>query len=91
VRGAIWIGLRFQQPSGQNQTLGPKNMHITGHMPGRGTDAQWLIPAGLLAMTAGNYWMSQMTLDISPGDVVWPRVVVVAGLAACFAPANVAA
>jgi MFS transporter, DHA2 family, multidrug resistance protein len=66
-------------------------MHITGHMPGRGTDAQWLIPAGLLAMTAGNYWMSQMTLDISPGDVVWPRVVVVAGLAACFAPANVAA
>ena len=42
-------------------------------------------------MTAGNYWMSQLNLDISPGQVVWPRVVVVAGLAVCFAPANVAA
>jgi hypothetical protein len=42
-------------------------------------------------MTAGNYWMSQLNLDISPGQVVWPRVVLVAGLAICFAPANVAA
>jgi hypothetical protein len=23
------------------------------------------------------YWMSQMNLDISPGQVVWPRVVLV--------------
>src|SRR6202042_2943281 len=45
----------------------------------------------LLMMTAGNYWMSQMNLDISPGQAVWPRVVIVAGLAMCFAPANVAA
>ena len=35
--------------------------------------------------------MSQLNLDISPGQVVWPRVLVVAGLAVCFAPANVAA
>jgi DHA2 family multidrug resistance protein len=35
--------------------------------------------------------MSQLNLDISPGQAVWPRVVVVAGLAICFAPANVAA
>ena len=42
-------------------------------------------------MTAGNYWMSQLNLDISPGQAVWPRVVLVAGLAMCFAPANVAA
>ena len=66
-------------------------MPVVGLMLGRGTDARWLIAAGLLAMTAGNYWMSQMTLDISPGEVVWPRVVMVAGLAVCFAPANVAA
>jgi MFS transporter, DHA2 family, multidrug resistance protein len=57
----------------------------------RGTDARWLIAAGLLGMTAGNYWMSQMNLSISPSDVVWPRVVLIAGLAICFAPANVAA
>jgi MFS transporter, DHA2 family, multidrug resistance protein len=42
-------------------------------------------------MTAGNYWMSQLNLDISPGQVVWPRVVLVVGLSVCFAPANVAA
>ena len=35
--------------------------------------------------------MSQMNLDISPGQAVWPRVVLIIGLAMCFAPANVAA
>ena len=66
-------------------------MPVVGRLIGRRTDARWLIGAGLLLMTAGNYWMSQMNLDISPGQVVWPRVLVVAGLAVCFAPANVAA
>ena len=45
----------------------------------RQTDARWVIIAGLLVMAAGNYWMSLMNLDISPGQVVWPRVVTVAG------------
>jgi len=49
------------------------------------------IMAGLLIMAAGNYWMSQLNLEISPGQVVWPRVVLVLGLSICFAPANVAA
>jgi DHA2 family multidrug resistance protein len=66
-------------------------MPIVGRLLGRGLDARWLIAAGLLAMTAGNYWMSQLNLGISPGQVIWPRVVLVAGLAICFAPANVAA
>ena len=66
-------------------------MPFVGRALGRGTDARWLIAAGLLTMAAGSYWMSQMNLDISPGQVVWPRVVLVAGLAMCFAPANVAA
>jgi len=66
-------------------------MPIVGRLLGRQMDARWLIAAGLLIMTAGNYWMSQLNLDISPGQVVWPRVLVVAGLAVCFAPANVAA
>ena len=42
-------------------------------------------------MAAGNYWMSQMNLDISPGQVVWPRVVLIVGLSMIFAPRNVAA
>ena len=66
-------------------------MPIVGRLLGRGMDARWLIAAGLLTMTAGNYWMSQLNLDISPGQAVWPRVLVVAGLAVCFAPVNVAA
>src|ERR1700683_4624167 len=35
--------------------------------------------------------MSLMNLDISPWQVVWPRVVVIAGLSFIFAPLNVAA
>ena len=35
--------------------------------------------------------MSQLNLNISPGQVIWPRVVLVLGLSICFAPANVAA
>jgi DHA2 family multidrug resistance protein len=66
-------------------------MPIVGVALGRGFDARWLIAAGLLVMAFGNYWMSQMNLDISPGQVVWPRVMLVFGLSMCFAPANVAA
>jgi DHA2 family multidrug resistance protein len=46
---------------------------------------------GLLTMAAGNYWMSRLTLDIGPWQVVWPRVVLIAGLSMLFAPLNVAA
>ena len=66
-------------------------MPIVGRLLGKGMDARWLISAGLLAMSVGNYWMSQFNLDVSPGQIVWPRVVLIAGLAVCFAPANVAA
>jgi MFS transporter, DHA2 family, multidrug resistance protein len=66
-------------------------MPVVGLVLGRGTDARWVIIAGLLVMTAGNYWMSQLNLEISPSQVVWPRVVLVLGLSICFAPANVAA
>jgi MFS transporter, DHA2 family, multidrug resistance protein len=66
-------------------------MPVVGFALGRQTDARWLIIVGLLVMAAGNYWMSLMNLDISSGQVVWPRVATVAGLAICFAPANVAA
>jgi MFS transporter, DHA2 family, multidrug resistance protein len=66
-------------------------MPIIGRLLGKGADARWLIAAGLLAMTVGNYWMSQLNLDVGPGQVIWPRVVLIAGLAVCFAPANVVA
>ncbi|MEW6436834.1 MAG: DHA2 family efflux MFS transporter permease subunit [Pseudomonadota bacterium] len=66
-------------------------MPVVGYALGRGTDARWLIAAGLLTMAVGNYWMSQLNLQISPDQVVWPRVMLVLGLSLCFAPANVAA
>jgi DHA2 family multidrug resistance protein len=62
-----------------------------GALLGRGLDARWLIGAGLLILAAGNFWMSRLNLEISPWHVVWPRVVMVAGLGLVFAPLNVAA
>lgn len=66
-------------------------MPIVGLMLGRKMDARWLMGAGLLLMAISNYWMSRMNLSVSPGEVVWPRIVLVLGLSICFAPANVAA
>ena len=66
-------------------------MLVVGVLLGRGTDARWLIAAGLLVMAAGNYWMARMNLYISPGQVIWPRVVLICGLSMIFAPINVAA
>jgi DHA2 family multidrug resistance protein len=64
---------------------------IVGKLLSRGVDARWMMVAGLCTLGLGNYWMSLMNLDISPWQVVWPRVVVIAGLSMLFAPLNVAA
>jgi DHA2 family multidrug resistance protein len=64
---------------------------IVGVLLTRGTDARYLMAAGLVVMAVGNYWMSRMNLDISPWQVVWPRVVIIVGLSMIFAPLNVAA
>src|SRR5215470_2517034 len=66
-------------------------MPVIAFLLGRRTDARWIIATALVVMAVGNWWMSQLNLDISPGQVVWPRVVLVLGLSICFAPANVAA
>ncbi len=62
-----------------------------GILLSRGVDGRFLIAGGLLILAVGNYWMSQLNLQISPWDVVWPRVVVIVGLSMLFAPLNVAA
>jgi DHA2 family multidrug resistance protein len=66
-------------------------LFIVGRLLGRGLDARYLMAAGLLTLGLGNYWMSRMNLDITAWQVVWPRVVVIAGLSMIFAPLNVAA
>jgi DHA2 family multidrug resistance protein len=75
-------------PSGVSAILA---LIVVGALLGRGLDARWLIATGLLILAAGNFWMSQLNLDISPWQVVWPRVVMIAGLGMIFAPLNVAA
>jgi len=64
---------------------------IVGILLQRGVDARVLMGAGLVTVAAGNFWMSRMNLGIGPWAVVWPRVVVIAGLSMIFAPLNVAA
>jgi MFS transporter, DHA2 family, multidrug resistance protein len=66
-------------------------LFVVGLLLGRGIDARWLIAAGMIIMSLGNFWMSQMNLEISSWQVVWPRVLVIAGLSMVFAPLNVAA
>jgi DHA2 family multidrug resistance protein len=77
-----------QSPAGVFSVIG---LFVVGRILGRGVDARWLIAAGLLIMAAGNYWMALMNLEISPGQVVWPRVVLIIGLSLLFAPINLAA
>ena len=64
---------------------------VVGTLLGRGLDARRLIAPGLLIVGASNYWMSKLNLEISPWQVVWPRVATIVGLSMIFAPLNVAA
>ncbi len=66
-------------------------LFLVGALLTRGVDARYLMAVGLLTLAIGNYWMSRLNLTIGPWQVVWPRVVVIAGLSMLFAPLNVAA
>jgi DHA2 family multidrug resistance protein len=66
-------------------------MVAVGALLGWGLDARWSIAAGLVVMSLGNYWMARMNLEISPWQVVGPRMVLTLGLGLLFAPMSVAA
>jgi MFS transporter, DHA2 family, multidrug resistance protein len=66
-------------------------LFVVGLLLTRGVDARYLIAVGLLTLALGNYWLALGNLDIGPWDVVWRRVVVIAGLSMIFSPLNVAA
>ena len=84
---AFHAGL-IMSPSGVAAILA---LIVVGALLGRRVDARWLIAVGLLILATGNFWMSQLNLDISPWQAVWPRVVMILGLGMIFAPLNVAA
>jgi DHA2 family multidrug resistance protein len=62
-----------------------------GFLLGRGVDARWPIAVGLIVVSGSSYWTSQLNLQISPWQVVWPRMLLTLGLGLIFAPVNVAA
>jgi DHA2 family multidrug resistance protein len=64
---------------------------VAGFLLGRAVDARWLIAVGLAVVAAANYWMSLLNLQVSPIQVVWPRMLLTLGLGLIFAPINVAA
>jgi DHA2 family multidrug resistance protein len=64
---------------------------IVGRLLGRGVDARYFIAAGVTTMGLGAFWMSHFNLDVGPWQVVWARVLFIAGLSMIFAPLNVAA
>ncbi len=64
---------------------------VVGAVLSRGVDARYLMAGGLITMAVGNYWMAHLNLEISPWQIVWPRVVLISGLSMLFAPLNVAA
>jgi len=64
---------------------------IVGRLLTRGVDERYFMAAGLFVLGIGGYWMSRLNLEISPWQIVWPRVVFIMGLSTIFAPLNVAA
>jgi MFS transporter, DHA2 family, multidrug resistance protein len=64
---------------------------VSGTLLQRGVDARYLLAAGMIVLGIGNFWLGHLNLDVGPWQVVWRRVVVIAGLSACFPPLNVAA
>ena len=75
-------------PSGIGSVL---MLLVAGTIMARGVDARWLIVVGLLVMASGNRWMTLQNLEISPTQVIWPRVVTFMGISLIFAPITVAA
>jgi MFS transporter, DHA2 family, multidrug resistance protein len=84
---AVWSGL-VMSPAG---LFSIPTMAIVGYLIGKKIDARWIIMFGAVLMWAGASWYSQMNLDVSPGQLIWPRVVQQVGTASLFAPLSVAA
>jgi DHA2 family multidrug resistance protein len=66
-------------------------LFVAGILLSRAVDARWLIAVGLVVVAASCYWTSQLNLQVSPIQVVWPRMLLTLGLGLIFAPINVAA
>jgi len=59
-------------------------MIVVGALLSRGTDARWLIAPGLVIVAAANWWMAHLNLQIDPWHVIYPRMLLTAGLGLIF-------
>jgi DHA2 family multidrug resistance protein len=84
---AVWSGL-VMSPAG---IFSIPTMALVGYAIGKKVDARTIVVIGSCLMAAGAYWYSTMNLQVSPGQLVWPRVVQQVGTSALFAPLSVAA
>ena len=84
---ALGSGL-VMSPSGASSLAA---MVLVGILMGRGVDARWMCASGLAVMAAACYWMARLNLQISPWQVIWPRMALTLGLGLLFAPMTVAA
>jgi DHA2 family multidrug resistance protein len=84
---AYQAGLR-QSPGGITSIAA---MIISGILLGRRLDARWLIGLGLIIVALSNWWMAHLNLQVSPIQIVWPRMVLTLGLGFIFVPISVAA
>jgi DHA2 family multidrug resistance protein len=66
-------------------------MPIIGFLLGRRVDARWLIVAGLLIVATASFWMSTLTLQVAPRQLIWPRIVQTLGAGLLWVPINTAA
>jgi DHA2 family multidrug resistance protein len=66
-------------------------MPIIGILLSRRVDARWLIMTGLAVAAGAAWWMSTLNLEVSPLQVVWPRVVQTLGAGLLWVPINTAA
>ena len=63
-------------------------MPVVGFLIGKKVDTRYIIPLGLIALSAASYWMAHFTLDASPWALNLPRCVMMAGVGCLFVPLN---
>jgi DHA2 family multidrug resistance protein len=66
-------------------------MPIIGILLSRRVDARWLIITGLGVVACAAFWMSTLTLNVAPHQVIVPRVVQTLGAGLLWVPINTAA
>jgi DHA2 family multidrug resistance protein len=66
-------------------------MPLIGIMLGRRVDARWLIMLGLATVGFAAYWMSTLSLEAGPYQLIVPRIVQTLGAGMLWVPGNTAA